>query len=209
MGAFSDGLARVREWISSRGGCLMIEDRFYTQEEYYGLIQDEEAHIEYEEGRIIQMSPISEAHADIFRNLLNLFSFLLRGKEIAVRAEPYGLKLPSNKNYLPDIQVLRKTDKKYDYFYEEIPELVVEILSKTSVRRDKKEKKDAYEKSGIPEYWIVDPIYQNIDVCILEENKYSVYSFVEDDVINAGFFKDYGLSLSRIFSAGDIFEGLI
>ncbi|MDR1203949.1 MAG: Uma2 family endonuclease [Peptococcaceae bacterium] len=109
----------------------MIENRFYTQEEYYGLIQDEEAHIEYDEGRVIQMSPISEEH------------------------------------------------------------------------------KDAYEKSGIPEYWIVDPIYQNIDVCILEENRYSVYSFVEDDVINAGFFKDYGLSLSRIFSAGDIFEGLI
>ncbi len=38
-----------------------------------------------------------------------------------------------------------------------VPDLVVEILSKGTALRDRSEKKAAYLKSGVREYWIVDP----------------------------------------------------
>jgi Uma2 family endonuclease len=38
-----------------------------------------------------------------------------------------------------------------------VPDLVVEILSPATARRDRTEKKDIYERSGVREYWIVDP----------------------------------------------------
>ena len=37
------------------------------------------------------------------------------------------------------------------------PELVIEILSRTTASRDESLKRDLYQKVGVPEYWIVDP----------------------------------------------------
>ena len=53
------------------------------------------------------------------------------------------------------------------------PDLIVEILSKSSVRRDTVEKLDLYESHGVMEYWIVDPDKKRVFVYVLEENKYS------------------------------------
>lgn len=44
-----------------------------------------------------------------------------------------------------------------------IPELIVEILSSTSVRTDRVKKLNLYQKAQVPHYWIVDP-----EACIIE-----------------------------------------
>ena len=51
------------------------------------------------------------------------------------------------------------------------PDLVVEVLSPSSITRDKGVKKDAYERAGVKEYWIVDPISQSIEVYHLREGR--------------------------------------
>lgn len=38
-----------------------------------------------------------------------------------------------------------------------VPDLVIEILSKGSEKLDKIEKKEVYERTGVKEYWIVEP----------------------------------------------------
>ena len=52
-----------------------------------------------------------------------------------------------------------------------IPNLVVEILSPSSTTRDRKEKRDLYERYGLPEYWIVDPDCQTIEVYLSVANR--------------------------------------
>ena len=53
-----------------------------------------------------------------------------------------------------------------------IPNLVVEILSPSSNRRDREEKLNLYQRYGLPEYWIVDPetpsveLYLNVEDCL-------------------------------------------
>jgi Uma2 family endonuclease len=37
------------------------------------------------------------------------------------------------------------------------PSLVIEVLSKHSKSRDRRLKRDLYEKTGVCEYWLVDP----------------------------------------------------
>ena len=37
------------------------------------------------------------------------------------------------------------------------PDLVIEILSTTFVKRDKVSKVNTYAKFSVPEYWVVDP----------------------------------------------------
>ncbi|HEX5421123.1 MAG TPA: Uma2 family endonuclease [Gammaproteobacteria bacterium] len=44
------------------------------------------------------------------------------------------------------------------------PDLVVEILSPTSAQRDRQNKKALYARSGVREYWVVDPSAKSIEV---------------------------------------------
>lgn len=37
------------------------------------------------------------------------------------------------------------------------PDMIIEIISRSTARRDKIEKFNVYEKAGIQEYWIVEP----------------------------------------------------
>ncbi len=46
------------------------------------------------------------------------------------------------------------------------PELLVEILSPSTARRDRGEKLRLYAESGVQEYWIVDPAERQIDFLI-------------------------------------------
>jgi Uma2 family endonuclease len=52
------------------------------------------------------------------------------------------------------------------------PDLVVEIVSPGSVGYDRREKQDLYARAGIPEYWIVDPFIQNVELLFLETEIY-------------------------------------
>lgn len=52
------------------------------------------------------------------------------------------------------------------------PELVVEILSPTSAGRDTLVKRRLYETNGVPEYWIVDPVAQQLFVLRLQAGRY-------------------------------------
>lgn len=49
---------------------------------------------------------------------------------------------------------------------------MVEILSRATLRRDRTEKKDVYERNGVDEYWIVDPDRQEVTVFTLSQGVY-------------------------------------
>ena len=49
--------------------------------------------------------------------------------------------------------------------YEESPDLVIEILSLGTRSRDRRLKRDLYERAGVREYWLVDPETDAVEVC--------------------------------------------
>ena len=52
------------------------------------------------------------------------------------------------------------------------PDMVVEVLSYSTRRKDLTIKKDTYEAQGVREYWIVDPWAKIVDVYLLRDGKY-------------------------------------
>ncbi|MCC2685952.1 MAG: hypothetical protein K0R75_2851 [Paenibacillaceae bacterium] len=54
---------------------------------------------------------------------------------------------------------------------EGVPDLVAEILSPSTGTNDKVRKKRQFERFGVKEYWIVDPIHRIIDQYVLEQEK--------------------------------------
>ena len=52
------------------------------------------------------------------------------------------------------------------------PDLIVEILSFSTAKRDRGYKKDLYERYGVKEYWIVSSTELSIEVYLLRNGKY-------------------------------------
>jgi Uma2 family endonuclease len=61
------------------------------------------------------------------------------------------------------------------------PDLVVEVISEGSWRRDRVEKKDLYEQFGVAEYWVVDLEAKTIEVFALEKAAYRLHSRADRD----------------------------
>lgn len=62
------------------------------------------------------------------------------------------------------------------------PDLVIEILSPSTARRDRDQKYRAYESAGVREYWMVEPDADFLEVYLLKDGKFDrlgVYGFGE------------------------------
>lgn len=80
------------------------------------------------------------------------------------------------------------------------PDLVVEVLSPTTAYYDLKHKKSIYEKHGVKEYWIVDPIDKTVEIY---ENKnerfYLASEFSRTHTTKSSLFSELEIKLSEIF----------
>ena len=61
-----------------------------------------------------------------------------------------------------------------------VPDLLVEIVSPSSVRRDRYDKKDLYARFGVREYWIADPANQALEILSLRDGRYGLHSCAEE-----------------------------
>ena len=53
-----------------------------------------------------------------------------------------------------------------------VPDMVAEVFSRSTLKRDVGIKKDVYERNGVKEYWIIDPWRESVEVYLLCEGKY-------------------------------------
>ena len=77
--------------------------------------------------------------------------------------------------YKPDLCVVLKSNEKILAGRKAIfgaPDMVVEVLSYSTRKKDRGVKKDTYEAQGVREYWIIDPWAKIIDVYLLRDGKY-------------------------------------
>ncbi|MBX2891201.1 MAG: Uma2 family endonuclease [Saprospiraceae bacterium] len=80
------------------------------------------------------------------------------------------------------------------------PDLIVEIISPGTVDRDRIMKKDVYERFAVKEYWVVDPAYKSVEVHVMENNRYQLFSFAEaKGKITSSVLPNFSLEVSKIF----------
>lgn len=172
-------------------------------------------------GKPVMMAPPVSNHNAVAANLAGIFVPYLRGKKCRYYGDHEGVFLADGEMYIPDGMIICDTDKlKYKGIYG-APELVIEILSPHTARNDRGLKKDAYEQSGVREYWIVDPSNMTIEQYLLQGGKlvlhevYRKYAEYElDDMTDAeraAIVKEFRCSLFEelpIF-VDDVFDHLI
>ncbi|MCL2640226.1 MAG: Uma2 family endonuclease [Phycisphaerales bacterium] len=80
------------------------------------------------------------------------------------------------------------------------PDLCVEIISPGSATMDQTDKFDLYAKSGVPHYWLVDPLHRTFTAYSLTRKRYfKTTSGTTNDTVSALPFAEQSIPLSRLW----------
>ena len=168
--------------------------------------------VELIKGWIYKMSPAPKRkHQRVSLKLtLQLVNFL-DTCGCQVYEAPFDVRLKKNKGsdsevntvVQPDISVFCDLSKLDDRGAIEAPDLVVEITSDSTMKKDYNEKFNIYEENGVREYWIVNPDSHSMEIFKLENNKFdSVGVFnIHDGAteVSSVIFPDLKVNLVEIF----------
>lgn len=137
-------------------------------------------HVEWVDGKVVYMSPLSKEHHHLRLFLLRLISDYVDSHHLGrVCFEPFQMKTgPKLPGRSPDIAfVATKHLPRLKRLYLDGPaDLVVEVASKGSRAVDRGEKFFEYEQGGVPEYWFIDPHRKTAEFYVM--GAHGIYDWV-------------------------------
>lgn len=139
------------------------------------------------DGKIFMMSPRPRVeHATVCTNIASEFRSYLKGKTCRAFCDGVDVFLDENNRFIPDTMIVCNPDIiKHDGIHG-APDLVVEVLSKTTAKNDRSKKKYTYAKYGVKEYWIVDVWSKSVEVYYNQDNWFvldNIYYYLTDKEI--------------------------
>jgi Uma2 family endonuclease len=166
---------------------------------------DENDPFQYEliNGILVKKSAPHIRHQRISKRLLLKFEAFISEKQLGeILYAPLDVYLDEENTPQPDLVFISKERLKIIDETEGIimgaPDLVLEIISKGSIKRDRKTKKEVYERFGIPEYWLVDQ-FGGIEIYVLENGVYQLHNWLEEGKVTSKILKGFELDLKDIF----------
>jgi Uma2 family endonuclease len=157
------------------------EDLWISEKEYLeGELVSDIKH-EYIDGYVYAMAGASKNHERIAGNVYREFGNHLKNTP----CEPFSsdLKVKAGKSFFyPDVMVVCKDTSNNDY-YAETPVILVEVLSKSTRRRDETTKRSAYQAiPTLEEYVLIEQDIVDVEVCRRSEGWVSQHYFMGDTV---------------------------
>lgn len=147
--------------------------RRFTYQDY--LTWDDGERWEIIDGEVYNMSPApTVSHQNIVTRLATSLSNQLEGKQCTPFVSPIDVVLSEENVVQPDVIVVCDKKKIQASHIHGAPDLVVEILSPSTTLKDRREKKDLYEKFGVKEYLLVDPEEKYAEKYVLQKNRFAV-----------------------------------
>ena len=179
------------------------KDQRYTYSDY--CTWDDNKRWELIDGVPYAMSPApSPVHQRILMELAGQLFIFLKDKPCEVFTAPFDVRLNALDDdddvVQPDIFVVCDHEKIDDKGLNGAPDMVIEILSPSTSRRDKVLKLNAYQRAGVREYWIVDPADKTVQVFILDNGRYLAASHAETDIVTVHVLEGCEISLPNVFS---------
>lgn len=169
---------------------LALRQESRRREEFYAWLK-EDVKAEFINGQVVMHSPVKERHWTTVGNIYSLLrAYALRHKLGRVASEKALISLIRN-DYEPDV-CFWKTEKSDQFTAGQMklpaPDLVIEVLSKGTARRDRGVKFTDYAANGIAEYWIVNPGKQTAEQYELDldvEEYTPIGTFAKSDEIES------------------------
>ena len=135
------------------------------------------------------MAPVANLdHSGIIARLLFTFSnYFVIHRNGYVYSDNVNVYLSEENTFIPDLSIVLKNREQILAGQKKIlgaPDMVVEVLSYSTRKKDTTTKKDIYEVSGVREYWIIDPKAKSVTVYLLKDGKYfldDIYTLLDEN----------------------------
>jgi len=154
---------------------LFPDQGHWSEQEYLSLNTNQL--VEFTQGFVEVLSMPTVFHQRIVAFLYHaLLVFATANRLGEVLFAPVRVRLWSGKYREPDLVFMNMENGARitrDYWIG--ADLVLEVVSDDDRRRDLEVKRQEYAQAGIPEYWIVDPMLEQITVLALEGSTYVVH----------------------------------
>jgi Uma2 family endonuclease len=141
-----------------------------TEEEFVAWATDE-VRAEWVDGEVILMPPVSLIHTRQTLWLSKLLSEFVERRHLGeVLGPEFMIRFGSQRRRrVPDLLFVstERSGQLRPNHLEGPPDLSMEIVSPDSQSRDRRDKYLEYEKAGVREYWIVDPLSQTVEAYTL------------------------------------------
>lgn len=175
------------------------------------LTWDENDHIEIIDGEAFLMAAPSSTHQAISMEISRQLANFLDGKPCRVYPAPFDVRLfekdedvPKDVDTVvePDISVVCDRNKIDSLGCKGAPDLVVEILSPSSLRKDRLVKLRLYQRAGVREYWIADPENKSVQVFLLDSTGilHPHEDYGREDVAKVNVLDGCFIDLKKVFS---------
>ena len=186
-----DTQSRVSESAYVYGSSPLKKQGEYTMEDYYNWPEDEK--IELIDGVIYNMSSPSIKHQRIIGEIDYTFKFYVKSKKGKCNIFGVGIDVRLDRDnktiVVPDITVVCEKDNLTKQYLDGAPDLVVEVLSPSTRKKDMTIKTSKYANAGVREYWIVDPKKETVVVyefSMEDENDAEIHFYTFESKVPVG-----------------------
>lgn len=182
----------------------MLDDEKKRRQEFYEWLQDD-VKAEFINGEVIMHSFVKRRHLRANGNLTTLLRVYVQAHGLGEVDTEKALVTLTRNDYEPDICFWRK--EVADTFNDDTmqhpaPDLVVEVLSKGTAKRNRGVKFEDYAAHGVREYWLVDPARQTVEQFHLDEEFMAfevIGNFHRNDAVTALTVPGFTIPVRAIF----------
>ena len=155
--------------------------RLWTFSEMAAQLPESNVPTELWDGEIIISPAPSPSHQEIVLNFATLLRNFVLPKGLGkVFVSPLDVVLSQRRAVQPDVVFVAQA--RLGIVQDRVrgmPDLVAEVVSEGSWKRDRVDKKGLYEQFGLTEYWIIDPEAHVIEVFVLKNGAFQPHSRAE------------------------------
>jgi len=185
------------------------EDKHFTFQDF--LSWDDGSRYEIIDGVPVLLATPTTKHQGVVSFLTIEFGLYFKGKECRIFPSPFTVRFSEVDDYEhadnvfePDISIVCHKNQLDQYGCKGAPSLVIEVLSPSTSRNDRIKKYNAYQKFGVTEYWIVDPLNETVEIYVLDEGAYKRWNaYGREDMIQSKQFESLEIAGEEMFSYGE------
>lgn len=167
-------------------------------------------HYELLDGQIVMTPPAGYPHGLIGSSLQGMLGTFVRARKLGhVFDSSQGFRLTTGDTVEPDHSFVSNERWKAmgkpvrGEFLRVVPDLVIEVLSRSTRARDRGQKKKIYARNGVREYWIVDPVAGAITVVVLRRGRYGKGTvYAEGELVRSEILQGLEEDVSTLVAGG-------
>lgn len=181
---------------------LLAQER-ERRERFYDEI-NEDTKAEFINGQVMMQSPATYGHLTAVKLLVKLLDTYVERHLLGyVGTEKVLVVLPRN-DYEPDVCFfgqVKAAQLQPNQIKFPAPDFIAEVLSPTTESLDRGVKFEDYAANGVAEYWLVNPVLEQVEQFVLRESRYVALGTYADGVIQSHVVQGFGIPVRAIFDA--------